>query len=59
MNLFSWGFYYLLENKNEKLEIYLIPRLFSEKNILDLFERRLEKLSALYQLIENNYSLLK
>ena len=54
MSFFSYGFYYLLEFKDNKVDLYLKPRYFLEWNRFNYFKYKLEKLSALIELIKSD-----
>jgi hypothetical protein len=52
--LYTYGFYYLIEAKENDIEIYLIPKFHIELNKFGLFESRMEKLAALIQVAKAN-----
>lgn len=56
ISFYSWGFYYLLEYNNNKINIFLKPKYVFEMDRFGLFSRRIEKLSAIIHLIENEFS---
>ena len=53
ISFFSWGNYYLIENKDERINVYLVPKYLFEYNYLGKFGDRLQELKSHIELINS------
>ncbi|MCK5741161.1 MAG: hypothetical protein KAH48_03000 [Chlorobi bacterium] len=52
VGFYTSGFYYLLDHREDEIKISLVPRYFLEVDRFGLFSGRLERLSAIVQLMD-------
>lgn len=53
ISFFSWGNYYLIEKKDERINVHLVPKYIMEYNYLDKFAHRLQELKSHIELINS------